>query len=145
MAESGYDDRSVQSLSVDECVELLARRSVGRLAVNIEGDGPLVIPVNYVWSGSAVVFRTDLGTKFDALAHGPISFQLDEIDLVHRSGWSVLVRGRAENATYFESGHLDLEPWVGGDKKYWFRIVSHTVTGRRIVLPPFVPHEKGYL
>lgn len=145
MTAPGSDDRSLQSLSVDECVELLARRSVGRLAVNVEGEGPLVTPVNYVWSGSAVVFRTDPGTKLDALAFGPISFQVDEIDPIHRSGWSVLVRGRAENATYFESSHLELEPWAGGDKKHWFRIVRHTVTGRRIVLPPFEPHEKGYL
>src|SRR6187401_1644040 len=100
MAESGADDRSLQSLTIDECVELLAARSVGRLAVNNQGDGPLVTPVNYVWSGSAVVFRTDPGTKLDALSHGPVSFQVDEIDPIHRIGWSVLVRGRAEHATH---------------------------------------------
>jgi nitroimidazol reductase NimA-like FMN-containing flavoprotein (pyridoxamine 5'-phosphate oxidase superfamily) len=135
----------LQALSADECLALLAMRSVGRIAVNIEGDGPLVIPVNYVLSGSAVVFRTDPGTKLDALALGPISFQLDEIDPLHRTGWSVLVRGRAEAATYFESGHLKLEPWAGGAKEHWFRIVAHSVTGRRIALPEFLPNQKGYL
>ena len=101
MTESDSGDGGLQSLSVDECVELLAGRSVGRLAVNIEGDGPLVTPVNYVWSGSAVVFRTDPGTKLDALAHGPISFQVDEIDPIHRSGWSVLVRGTSRECNAF--------------------------------------------
>lgn len=138
-------DRGLHPLSVDECLELIASRSVGRIAVTIEGDGPLVTPVNYVLSGNAVVFRTDPGTKLDALTLGPISFQLDEIDPFHRTGWSVLVRGRAEEATYFESDHVELEPWAGGDKKHWFRIVSHSVTGRRIVLRESQPNEKGYL
>jgi nitroimidazol reductase NimA-like FMN-containing flavoprotein (pyridoxamine 5'-phosphate oxidase superfamily) len=46
---------------------LLAERHLGRLALT-DPDGPVIFPVNYAVDEGAVVFRTDPGTKLDALA-----------------------------------------------------------------------------
>jgi nitroimidazol reductase NimA-like FMN-containing flavoprotein (pyridoxamine 5'-phosphate oxidase superfamily) len=132
-------------LSSEECFSLLRSRNVGRVAVTIPGDGPLVVPVNYVVDGEAVMFRTAGGTKIDALRVGPVSFQLDHIDPVSRTGWSVLVRGPAYEASHWETDHLHLEPWVPGRKDRWVRVLARSVSGRRITLPPFVPNAAAYL
>lgn len=116
----------------EECLELLSGSRVGRVAVPVFGTGPLVVPVNYVVDGEVIVFRSDYGTKVQALRQGPISFQVDFIDWYHRTGWSVLVRGIAYEATHWEVEHLDLEPWAGGEKAHWVRLVIDEITGRRI-------------
>ena len=139
------DDAELLDLTAEECWELLSRYDVGRVAVNIPGDGPLVVPVNYVLDGHTVVFRSDSGTKIDALRIGPVSFELDQIYPASRTGWSVLITGVAYEATPTEIGDLHVEPWADGDKLLFVRLIPRTVTGRRIRLPDYVPHTRGYL
>src|SRR5437899_746207 len=105
---------TLEELALGECLELLASSSVGRVAVGIPGEAPLVVPVNYVVDGDVVVFRSDPGTKVNALREGPVSFELDQVDPTHRSGWSVLVQGVAYEATEAEIREVDLESWVPG-------------------------------
>ncbi|HUF31666.1 MAG TPA: pyridoxamine 5'-phosphate oxidase family protein [Acidimicrobiales bacterium] len=126
------------------CMELLANHRVGRVAVEVADDSPLVVPVNYLLDGEAIVFRTDMGAKVRALRQGPVSFQIDEIDPYHQTGWSVLVRGVAYEATGAEVAHLLVEPWAPGDKERWIRIVPATVTGRRIRLTGSPVDDRGY-
>ena len=128
----------------EECLELLASQPVGRLAVSMPGRGPLVVPVNYVLDGDAIVFRSDLGSKLTALL-GPASFEVDSIDPLHRTGWSVLVVGTAHQVSQWETGHLDVEPWADGPKRHWVRLVPQEITGRRIVLSPSERDDRGYL
>ena len=90
------------------------------------------MPVNYLLDGDVVVFRSGPGTKLRALRGTPASFQLDDIDPTQRTGWSVLVRGRADEATHWEIDHLDLTAWAPGDKSHWVRVVPDAITGRRI-------------
>ena len=129
-----------------ECLELLRAQPVGRIAV-VDGDSPLVVPVNYTLDGDCVVFRSDAGTKLAALAHHKVSFEVDFIDWYHRTGWSVLVRGTASEATHWEVDHLLLEPWAEGDKRHWVRIPIGEVTGRRLEAMEFdwPPDGRGYL
>lgn len=122
---------TLTTLDRAECLELLHAQPVGRLAV-IDGDSPLVVPVNYTLDGGCIVFRSDLGTKLAALAHHKVSFEVDYIDWYHCTGWSVLVRGAAYEATHWEVDHLLLEPWAEGDKRHWVRIPIVEVTGRRL-------------
>jgi uncharacterized protein len=128
----------------DECFELLGRCTVGRVAINVDDLGPLVVPVNFVLDGGVLVFRTDVGTKLQLLAHGPISFEIDVFDHARRTGWSVLVRGVACEADAWEVMHLTLEPWAGGDKSHWVRLVPGVVTGRRLVVDGQALDERGY-
>jgi nitroimidazol reductase NimA-like FMN-containing flavoprotein (pyridoxamine 5'-phosphate oxidase superfamily) len=126
------DASALEHLSREECLVLLAGRGVGRFAVAVPDASPFVVPVNYVLDGEIVVFRSGPGSKLRALRGSPVSFQLDEIDPVHRTGWSVLMRGRAYEATHWEVGHLDLTAWTPDEKSHWVRLVPDAITGRRI-------------
>ena len=125
-----------QQLSAEECDRLLDGRHLGRLAF-VEGERPLILPVNYVLDDGAVIFRTDAGSKLDAAVRGaPVAFEVDGVDEVERTGWSVLARGHAEQVT--DPEHLDrlrqlpLVPWAPGAKAHYVRIDADEVTGRRI-------------
>ena len=126
------DESDLEQLSRQECLALLAERGVGRLAVAAPGAAPYVMPVNYLLDGEVVVFRSGVGAKLRTLRGTPVSFQLDDIDPTHRTGWSVLVRGRAYEATHWEIDHLDLTAWAPGEKSHWVRVVPDNITGRRI-------------
>jgi nitroimidazol reductase NimA-like FMN-containing flavoprotein (pyridoxamine 5'-phosphate oxidase superfamily) len=135
----------VEVLTREECIELLGTVSIGRVAVAQADDPPLVVPVNFVLDRDVVVFRSDAGTKLLALRQGAISFEVDDVDPFHRTGWSVLVHGAAYEATHWEVDHLELAPWAGGDKRHWIRLVPKAVSGRRIRLAEVVEDPRGYL
>jgi nitroimidazol reductase NimA-like FMN-containing flavoprotein (pyridoxamine 5'-phosphate oxidase superfamily) len=139
---SAADDASIELLPRDECLKLLATVSIGRVAVALPGSPPLVVPVNYALDGEVIVFRTDPGSKLDALRDHPASFQVDLIDPVHRTGWSVLVQGLAYETS---PADMEIEPWDSGDKAHWVRIFPGAITGRRLRLPELPVDERGYL
>jgi nitroimidazol reductase NimA-like FMN-containing flavoprotein (pyridoxamine 5'-phosphate oxidase superfamily) len=57
---------------------------------------PAAHPVNYLLDDEEIVFRTGDGAKLAAAARGAVvGFQVDEIDVERRSGWSVLGVGEA--------------------------------------------------
>jgi nitroimidazol reductase NimA-like FMN-containing flavoprotein (pyridoxamine 5'-phosphate oxidase superfamily) len=144
-AIDGREQRRVEELSRQECLTLLGTVPIGRVAVPREGSGPLVVPVNFVLDGDVVVFRSDPGTKLRALRSAPISFEADNIDAYHRTGWSVLVEGAAYEATRWEVEHLALEPWAGGAKSHWIRLLPAAITGRMVVAPPdAAADDRGY-
>jgi nitroimidazol reductase NimA-like FMN-containing flavoprotein (pyridoxamine 5'-phosphate oxidase superfamily) len=139
------DTIGLEALERRECLDLLASQSVGRLAISPSEGPPLIFPVNYALVEGDIVFRTDPGAKLDGLRQAPVSFEVDSIDPVHHSGWSVLVRGVAYEATADEIGHAPVEPWTPGAKQHWVRLLAVEVTGRRIVLSPYHPEPRGYL
>jgi nitroimidazol reductase NimA-like FMN-containing flavoprotein (pyridoxamine 5'-phosphate oxidase superfamily) len=144
--ELPHDDDALVDLSREDCLRRLAAFSVGRLAVSLPGEPPLVLPVNYVLDDEVVVFRSDLGHKLFVLRdHTEASFQIDEIDPFHRTGWSVLVQGHAYEAVPSEVGHLRLRPWAGGRKERWIRLVPARITGRTIRLPEPYLDGRAYL
>jgi uncharacterized protein len=145
MVTTAATGAGVEELSREDCVKLLGDQSVGRFAVALPGEPPIVVPVNYLIDGDVIVFRTDLGQKLARLRQQPVAFQLDHVDHVHRTGWSVLVQGVAYEATHFEIDHLALQPWAQGDKSHWVRIVPSAITGRRLVLPEWPRSSRGYL
>ena len=124
-----------------ECLRLLATTRFGRLAVAMAEGAPVIRPVNYVFDepSQSVVFRTSDGSKLHAvLVAAEAAFEIDGIDESSRTGWSVIVRGVAEEVTNpSEIRHLDalgLEPWAPGRRRRWVRIRAYTVSGRRLVL-----------
>lgn len=128
----------LEILDHDACLELLAGDEVGRLAL-IDGNVPVVFPVNYVLDGEAVVFRTAPGTKLDLAPRHAVAFEIDAFDRAERTGWSVVVTGRLEEVTEFDDRTLarvralPVEPWAGGERAHWLRLVPTRVSGRRIV------------
>lgn len=82
--------------------------------------------------------------KLDAAQHRNVAFQVDEIDLARRSGWSVLVTGMTEILTdrhapelFERSKALEIEPFDEETKDSWVRIIPNAVSGRRITPADF--------
>jgi nitroimidazol reductase NimA-like FMN-containing flavoprotein (pyridoxamine 5'-phosphate oxidase superfamily) len=126
----------LEYLTPQVCWELLTSTPVGRLAV-IEDSAPAIYPVNHVVDGESIVFRTDRGSKLRGLLRVPlVCFEVDGTDLDESTGWSVLVKGRAEELHQPDDLHrvsqLPLEIWAVGAKHHWIRIVPEQVTGRRL-------------
>ena len=125
-------------LSSEECYQLVGTRQFGRLGV-IADHYPLIIPVNYAMDAGIVVIRSRPGLKLDSVQHANVTFQVDDINESTRSGWSVLVRGQAEELTPDHSQHIverthasGVQPWAPGDEFHWVRIIPHGISGRRI-------------
>jgi hypothetical protein len=124
------DDRSgLEIIPPDECLTLLASAQVGRLAFSLGGAIDL-LPVNYALLGRDVVIRTAAGAKWRDGPGASAAFEVDELQPDLRTGWSVVVHGRLEP---FEGEAPDgLQPWAPSEKPYMLRLVSDTITGRRI-------------
>jgi nitroimidazol reductase NimA-like FMN-containing flavoprotein (pyridoxamine 5'-phosphate oxidase superfamily) len=138
----------VEVLVREDCLQLLATAAVGRVAVAVTGEAPLVVPVNFVFVDGRILFRTDYGTVFRraVLSDRPMSFQVDHIDVRTRTGWSVLVQGRAVEAGEWTATSVPLAPWAAGPKDHWIELAPATVTGRRLLLPDLPgPPAAGYL
>jgi uncharacterized protein len=143
-------DGELEVLDVDECRRLLATQQIGRLGV-AGGPYPLILPVNYALDRGVVVIRTHPGPLLAAADHAGVAFEVDAIDPLTRSGWSVLVQGLAEEVTDAHRAELvartratGIRPWAPGEHGRWLRLIPQVVTGRRIVpgqLPP--PFEPG--
>lgn len=122
-----------------------ASGGVGRVAVSVPESPAMIRPVNYAFDDrtESVVFRSALGSKLgEGLSAGTASFEIDRIDFVERTGWSVLVGGAAEDVTEpAEIDRLDefeLEPWAPGLKTHWVRVhaTSASAVGSFAYLTP---------
>jgi uncharacterized protein len=133
-----YAERSLMALSHPECVALLSGAQVGR-AVFTERAMPAVVPVNFIVQDDAVVMSTAADTRLAAAAsRGVLAFQVDDIDPVTRSGWSVVVVGVAElvdSPAEQARIHVMLQPWAPGRNVVFVRLPLKVVTGRRILAP----------
>ena len=141
----GADDGRtwLEHLSPAECWKLLSLHPVGRLGVLVD-SAPEIYPVNHVVDGETIVFRTDPGSKLRGLDRRPsVCYETDGLNLDERTGWSVLVKGRAAEITepheLRRARDLPLRFWALGEKPHWIRILPQEVTGRRIHRRPQEP------
>jgi nitroimidazol reductase NimA-like FMN-containing flavoprotein (pyridoxamine 5'-phosphate oxidase superfamily) len=133
-----HQTRETEQLSVTECLRLLGTEMIGRM-VFTEAALPVVHPVNFAMSGRDVIIRTGRGPKLDAALRGDIvAFEADQIDMHRRTGWSVLVVGRAavvgdvdRLVTVLDPEH---RPWVRGRGEHVIQVTGERITGRRLVL-----------
>ena len=126
----------LEILGTEACWDLLDTTPVGRLAV-VTDNRPEIFPVNYATVDRTVVFRTEAGSKLSALDGNPsVCFEIDGLDVASRSGWSVLVQGRATTVRTPEGMSalraLPLDVWTAGEKPHFVRITPTVITGRRI-------------
>jgi two-component system, NarL family, response regulator DevR len=98
------DRNGLEVLSRDACLRLLATATLGRVGVSVDAL-PRVLPVNFRFDGGRILIRTGTGTKLDAAAdNAVVAFEVDEIDPVAHTGWSVVVTGMARELT--DAGEL---------------------------------------
>ena len=128
-------DAWLESLSYEECIDLLRCWSVGRIAVLAE-DFPVVVPVNFrlaqVDGHTWLVLRTRIGGVVDR-APMPLALEVDDISIPSHRGWSVLVRGLLHHAdaASFRT-RFDPQPWIDEDRDAWLVIEPFSITGRKL-------------
>jgi len=126
------------SIDRDECLALLTDASFVRVAF-VTSQGPTVLPVNHLLYGDALYFRTAPGSKLGTAAAGErVAIEADNGDEPSRTGWSVLVHGRASivnDPQLIEALHaLPFEPWaLPADQAFWVQVELERVSGRRII------------
>jgi nitroimidazol reductase NimA-like FMN-containing flavoprotein (pyridoxamine 5'-phosphate oxidase superfamily) len=139
-------NKDVEILTVAECRELLDGHHFGRFGfVDSVGVFPSVIPVNYLLDGDKIVIRTDAGSKLAAALRGaPVAFEVDGVDETQQVGWSVLVRGHAEEVTDDDTiaalRQTPLLAWHPRAKPRYIRINASQVIGRRIKIADLPPN-----
>jgi nitroimidazol reductase NimA-like FMN-containing flavoprotein (pyridoxamine 5'-phosphate oxidase superfamily) len=82
----------VVAISQEECIELLQRVSIGRLACSLN-DQPYVVPVAFSYEDNCIYIFSTAGKKIKWMRQNPkVSLQADEIG--SRANWySVIVTG----------------------------------------------------
>jgi nitroimidazol reductase NimA-like FMN-containing flavoprotein (pyridoxamine 5'-phosphate oxidase superfamily) len=132
----------LEELDEAECLRLIASGGVGRIGYSGR-YGPTVMPVNYRLYEGTIVFRTaqDSATDEDlrtgiANAEFKVAFEIDDFDTAARTGWSVLIQGSAHHveseAEHAAVAGAGVDPWAGGDRQLFLRIIPTRVTGRRV-------------
>ena len=133
------DYAGLESLPTDVCLRLLESVPVGRVSFSIGGE-VVTLPVNHAVDGQEVVFRTDRGSKLSAsYRQDLVAFEADDYDPETRTGWSVLIKGRAEvireDSEIQRLRQLGLHPWVTAvEHPFWIRIRPTSITGRHTPL-----------
>lgn len=137
MAAHSTDRSGMEVLDQVECMELLASVPIGRVAM-IDAGEIVVLPVNHVVLDGRVCFRTAPGAKLDAgIMQHVATFEADDYDAEAGTGWSVIVKGRADLVT--DPDELDrlrasgVRPWSNPTyRTNWVTMHASAVTGRRI-------------
>jgi nitroimidazol reductase NimA-like FMN-containing flavoprotein (pyridoxamine 5'-phosphate oxidase superfamily) len=130
-------DRSIfEVLDNDQCLALLGREPVGRLALSA-GALPVVLPVNFTLVDRTIVFASAPGLKLDAAQEGVVAcMEVDGYDVLSHGGWSVLATGRlaeiADPARLARARELPLSPWAVPDADHFIELSIELLSGRRI-------------
>jgi nitroimidazol reductase NimA-like FMN-containing flavoprotein (pyridoxamine 5'-phosphate oxidase superfamily) len=124
-------------LSPETSFELLAHRSVGRLAYVARAGTPDIVPVNYRLFEGDVLIRSGPGPKLQAAERRDlVAFEVDDLDEDTATGWSVVVVGRLRRLRETERLRLPAsvlpEPWASGRRDAVVGLTPVRVTGRRV-------------
>jgi nitroimidazol reductase NimA-like FMN-containing flavoprotein (pyridoxamine 5'-phosphate oxidase superfamily) len=135
------DRNGLEVLRREACLRLLDRATLGRVAVT-SAALPTVLPVNFRLAGDRIVFRTGEGTKLAAATRNAVvAFEVDGIDPVDHTGWSVVVTGMARPIVEADDldalDRLGIPRWASGPDGHLVEISLEMVSGRRI--PPGLP------
>ncbi|KAB1148130.1 pyridoxamine 5'-phosphate oxidase family protein [Streptomyces luteolifulvus] len=133
-----YPEDGFRELDRHECLRLLAKAAVGRV-VYTRHALPAVLPVNFgLDDEGAVLLRTSAASELARAIDGSVvAFEVDEVDAVAHSGWSVVVTGRATVVTD-PAAHARLRPivprsWVPSPDEVFVRVAPELVSGRELV------------
>lgn len=124
-----------EHLDQGECRRLLGSRHVGRLAY-CGPFGPRIVPMAYALVGDLLLLRTGLGSEASRqVPQRWVAFEVDNLDEVIRTGWTVLVRGFAELLPLEALRARDRPswpPWAEGEGPLGLRLAFSNLTGRRV-------------
>ncbi|GAA2473972.1 pyridoxamine 5'-phosphate oxidase family protein [Streptomyces longisporus] len=133
-----YPNDGFRELERQECLRLLAKVPVGRI-VHTRQALPAVLPVNFsLDSDGAVLLCTSAASELARAVDGTVvAFEVDEVDAVAHSGWSVVVTGAAtvvrdpdEHERLTRTGPRS---WAPSPEEVFVRIEPELITGRELV------------
>lgn len=132
-----FQNDTFRALDRQGCLRLLAKVPVGRVVYTRQAL-PAVLPINFsLDTDASVLLRTSPDSDLiRAIAGVVVAFEADEFDAATRSGWSVVVTGRAtvvrdpaEHERLSQSGPVS---WMPLQDAVFVRIESEMVTGREL-------------
>jgi nitroimidazol reductase NimA-like FMN-containing flavoprotein (pyridoxamine 5'-phosphate oxidase superfamily) len=142
--ELSRDRNGLEILPREACLQLLAAAHIGRVALNMAAM-PVVLPVNFALFEGDIVIRTGPGSKLSAaIKNAVVGFEVDDVDPLYHTGWSVLVCGMAREIVDPEEmarvRRIPLTPWAG-DGDHFVRIPTELVSGRRLSIGNLTNHS----
>ncbi|PJE95428.1 pyridoxamine 5'-phosphate oxidase [Streptomyces carminius] len=126
-----------RELDRPECLRLLALVPLGRV-VYTENALPAVLPVNFFLDhdDAVVVYTSALSRLARAVEGSVVAFEADSFDAAARTGWSVVVTGRAaqvsDPAEAARLGRSGPPSWAPVEDGVFLRIEPELVTGRML-------------
>lgn len=130
-------DDAFRALDRQECLRLLAGVPVGRVIYTRQAL-PAVLPVNFsLDTDASVLLATSPGSDLVRAVDGTVvAFEADEFDAETRSGWSVIVTGRAtvvtDPAEHERLVRTGPASWMPLRETVFVRIEAEMVTGREL-------------
>ncbi|BFO18552.1 pyridoxamine 5'-phosphate oxidase family protein [Streptomyces sp. KM77-8] len=132
-----FQSDGFRALGRQECLPLLALVPVGRIVYTRQAL-PAVLPINFSLDGDgSVLVRTSPASELVRAIDGVVvAFEADEFDAATRSGWSVVVTGRAsvvtDPAEHERLSRTGPSSWMPLTEEVFVRIDSEMVTGREL-------------
>jgi len=132
-----FQTDSFRVLDRQESLRLLARVPVGRVVYTRQAL-PAVLPINFsLDADDAVLMYTSPASDLVRAVDGVVvAFEADEFDAVTRSGWSVIVTGRAhvvtDPAEHVRLSRIGPISWMPPRDGVFLRIEAEMVTGREL-------------
>ncbi|MFF5585089.1 pyridoxamine 5'-phosphate oxidase family protein [Streptomyces hygroscopicus] len=132
-----FHNEGFHVLDRQECLRRLAKVPVGRVVYTRQAL-PAVLPVNFsLDANSSVLLRTSAGSGLVHAIDGVVvAFEADDFDAAARSGWSVVVTGRAavvtDPAELERLSRVGPRSWVVTRDDVLVRVESEMVTGREV-------------
>jgi nitroimidazol reductase NimA-like FMN-containing flavoprotein (pyridoxamine 5'-phosphate oxidase superfamily) len=126
----------LSTIHPDRCLALLGSVPFGRVVFTHRAL-PAIRPVNHIVDNGYVIIRSSLGSGITGAAGDGtvVAYEADAIDPDSRTGWSVVVTGKArlvddpqDLARYEEL----LDPWVDGRMDCVIAIPADLVTGYQL-------------
>ena len=132
-------ERMLHEHDMTECRRLLPTVAFGRIAFT-EAAMPSIQPAAFAINGEDVVIPTGLGSKMAAGSRGAVvAFEVDDYDLVERTGWNVTVIGPSRLISVpTQVAALDalgVLPWAPAMTHCYIALRMAVVRGRRISPP----------
>jgi hypothetical protein len=130
------DRNGLEVLDTAECLRLLRTHAFGRVGIST-GGLPSILPVNYQAVGRHILFRTGHGSKLEAATRNAVvAFEVDSVDPMDHSGWSVLAVGVARDLTDVlldvPFDPTTIPRWAAGDDDRVVVIAAEMLSGRRM-------------
>ncbi|GAA4783445.1 hypothetical protein GCM10023200_16110 [Actinomycetospora chlora] len=130
---TAIEEGMLDPLGEAESRALLMTAEIGRLAFT-DGHGPTVQPFAFALQDTSIVVGVGLLADVRSAIGQTVAFEVDEIDLVHRTGWSVVAVGTLHRAPATTLARADRWPDLPSETGRALRLVIDVrrITGRRL-------------